>query len=212
MVIGGVVDEAPTASSSTGSSAFAPKRLQGGLQTAAQLREESQRRRAAMEAEKEATRAKAAAARQAQGSDGDGDGNGAEETVYRDKSGRRIDAKAEKAEQKRRQRQELEKEIAKMEWGKGIVQREEKERRQRELEEMAAKPMARYADDADMNDEMKDVQRWNDPAARFLTETSKDKNKGKSRAPARPRYMGPAPPPNRFGILPGYRWVPFCMV
>lgn len=26
-----------------------------------------------------------------------------------------------------------------------------------------------YADDRDLNDEMRDVERWNDPAAAFLT-------------------------------------------
>ena len=63
-----------------------------------------------------------------------------------------------------------------------------------------------------MNAEMREVERWNDPAANFLsvrqirgraTLTSVQKE---TRGPRKPRYQGPAPPPNRFGILPGYRW------
>lgn len=49
---------------------------------------------------------------------------------------------------------------------------------------------------------MKDVDRWNDPAANFLT----TKKKSASSAPRMPRYQGPSPAPNRFGIPPGYRW------
>ena len=191
-MIGSVIEEAPPASS-------APKRLQGGLQTAAQLREEGARRRAAAEAEKEAARQKAAAAGTDQG----------EETVYRDRSGKRIDTKAEKADLQRKKREELEKEMQKMEWGKGLVQREDRERRQRELQDMASRDVARYADDEDMNNEMKDVQRWNDPAARFLTGDSSSKKK--SKGPSRPKYNGPMPAPNRFGILPGYRCVRKCV-
>lgn len=190
-VVGGIVQEAPTASTS---SAYAPKKLQGGLQTAAELREESKRRKAAAKAEREqAERAKAAADYQEE-----------EETVYRDKSGKRIDTKAEKAERARQKRVEMEKEMQKMEWGKGLVQREDREKRQRELEEMANRPVARYADDYEMNQEMKEVQRWNDPAARFLENTT---TKKKSKGPQRPKYSGPMPAPNRFGIPPGYRSV-----
>ena len=74
-----------------------------------------------------------------------------------------------------------------------------------------------------MNDEMRNEIRREDPAAAFLTvrilwssvsfrqcatdydfrlSTQKRKKKG----PQRPKYTGPAPPPNRFGIPPGFRW------
>jgi len=56
------------------------------------------------------------------------------ETVYRDESGRKIDTKAAKAEAARLKREEQEKEARRMEWGKGVVQREELERRKREME------------------------------------------------------------------------------
>lgn len=191
VVVGSIVEEAPTASSS--SSAFAPKRLKGGLQTSAQLKEENARRRQAVEAEREVAKAAKAAADAA---------GGGEETVYRDASGKRIDTKAAKAELARQKRQEMEKEMQKMEWGKGLVQREEKEKRQKEIDDMANKPFARHRDDEEINEELKEVQRWNDPAARFLSST---KEKSKKTGPVRPKYNGPPPPPNRFGILPGYR-------
>jgi len=59
--------------------------------------------------------------------------------------------------------------------------------------------------------------RWNDPAAAFLsvrlplgngladTHHSLVQDK-KKKGPRKPLYTGPPPPPNRFGILPGYRW------
>lgn len=93
-------------------------------------------------------------------------------TVYRDASGQRIDVKLEKAERARLERERVEREMKKMEWGKGLVQREDKEARKREEARVAAKPLARYADDEDMNDELKDQDRWNDPAAAFLTVSS----------------------------------------
>lgn len=122
-----------------------------------------------------------------------------QETVYRDASGRKLDMKAEKAEAARRKREAEEKEAQKLEWGKGIVQREEKERERALMEKERNKGFARHANDGDLNEEQKAKELWNDPAAAFLT---KKRNKG----PRRPEYTGPTPPPNRFGIKPGHRW------
>jgi pre-mRNA-splicing factor CWC26 len=93
----------------------------------------------------------------------------AKETIYRDASGRKIDMKAAKAEAARQKREMEEREAQKMEWGKGLVQREEQEKRRLELEKQKTRGFARYADDKDLNEELKAQDRWNDPAAAFLT-------------------------------------------
>lgn len=123
----------------------------------------------------------------------------AQETVYRDASGRKIDMKLARAEAARKKREKEEKAAQKMEWGKGMVQREEEEKRRLQLEKNKALPFSRYADDKDMNEELMARERWNDPAAAFLTKKT-------SKGPRKPEYRGPPPPPNRFGIKPGYRW------
>ena len=92
-----------------------------------------------------------------------------QETVYRDASGRKLDMKAEKAEAARRKREAEEKEAKKMEWGKGLTQREEKERERAMMEKERHKGFARHADDADLNEEQKAKEVWNDPAAAFLS-------------------------------------------
>lgn len=50
-----------------------------------------------------------------------------------------------------------------------------------------------------MNAELRGLERADDPALAFLT-------KKRDVGPQKPRYSGPPPPPNRFGISPGYRW------
>ena len=49
----------------------------------------------------------------------------AQETVYRDSSGKKIDTKAARAEAARLKRLREEKEAQKMGWGKGLVQKDE---------------------------------------------------------------------------------------
>lgn len=142
----------------------------------------------------------------------------AQETVYRDASGRKIDMKLARAEAARKKREKEDKDAQKMEWGKGLVQREENEKRRIQLEKNKSLPFSRHADDKDLNEELMARERWNDPGATFLTvspnctrchpwfsDYSISQNKG-SKIAKKPEYRGPPPPPNRFGIKPGYRW------
>ena len=69
----------------------------------------------------------------------------AEETIYRDSSGRKIDTKAARAEAARLRREQEEREAKKMEWGKGLVQRDEEEKRNAELEKEKTRGLARSA-------------------------------------------------------------------
>ena len=93
----------------------------------------------------------------------------AQETVYRDSSGKKIDTKAARAEAARLKRLREEKEAQKMEWGKGLIQKDEAEKRRQELEKQRGTAFARHADDKDLNEELKAKELWNDPAAAFLS-------------------------------------------
>lgn len=93
----------------------------------------------------------------------------AQETVYRDASGRKVDMKLARAEAARKKREKEEQEARKMEWGKGLVQREEEENRRSQLEKNRNLPFSRHADDKQLNEELQAQERWNDPAAAFLT-------------------------------------------
>lgn len=166
-----------------------PKRPAGGLQTAAELAESTRK------AKERETKKREQALKELEASQGAG------ETVYRDASGKARDTKSEKAEARRQRERELQKEMERMEWGKGLVQREDKQRRKEELEAAAAAPVARYANDERLNQDQKEQARWNDPMANML---SKPSGSG-SRKKERPAYKGPPPPPNRFNIKPGYR-------
>lgn len=97
------------------------------------------------------------------------DAEAAQETVYRDASGRKIDMKLARAEAARKKREREEKEARKMDWGKGLVQREEEEKRRIQLEKNKSLPFSRRADDKELNEELMARSRWNDPAAAFLT-------------------------------------------
>lgn len=87
------------------------------------------------------------------------------ETVYRDKSGRKVDLKLEKMKKEQEERKKQEEQEARMEWGRGLVQSREREERARQLNELSNAPFARYADDRQLNEDLKQKSRWGDPMA-----------------------------------------------
>lgn len=154
-----------------------------GLQTAAQVAAEMRKKEEA-EARKAAEVAK----------------ENPGETIYRDASGRIINIAMRKAEARKKaeeeERKKREKELA----ARGDVQNAEAARRREKLREAKTMTVARYADDAELNEELKEQGRWNDPAMGFL----RKKKKGRS-VTGKPLYQG-AFTPNRYGIRPGHRW------
>ncbi|OJJ06687.1 hypothetical protein ASPVEDRAFT_56258 [Aspergillus versicolor CBS 583.65] len=123
-----------------------------------------------------------------------------QETVYRDASGRIINVAMKRAEARRVEEDKKIKEAEAKEALMGDVQRQEREGRRQALEEAKAMPLARTAEDEDLNDELKAQSRWNDPAAQFLTKAAAGVSKT-----GKPLYKG-AFQPNRYGIRPGHRW------
>lgn len=127
-------------------------------------------------------------------------GSAAQETIYRDASGRVINVAMKRAEARRKAEEEERKKAEGERAARGDVQNAEAERRRERLRDAKTMSFARGRDDAEMNDELRATDRWNDPAMGFL----KAKKKGKS-VTGKPLYQG-AFQPNRYGIRPGHRW------
>ncbi|KAH8681278.1 Pre-mRNA-splicing factor of RES complex-domain-containing protein [Xylariales sp. PMI_506] len=178
------VDEAPAVLMSDGTHA--------GLQSAATVAAQLARRKRAEEAEFAKMRRHEKEA----------------ETVYRDATGRRVDAGMKRAEARRLAAEAADKEQAAKEALKGDVQVQEAARRRERLEDAKLMAVARRADDEDMNRELKAQTRWGDTMAEFIGKDKGDAvagRAGKKSLKGRPVYQG-ATPPNRYGIRPGYRW------
>jgi pre-mRNA-splicing factor CWC26 len=185
-------DDAPAIVDEDGGEVEGPMMASGamaGLQTADQVtaalkRKEKAERKAMKEAGMDPTAGKA------------------QETIYRDASGRIINVAMKRAEMRAKAEAEERKMADELEARKGDVQRREKEERKQALEDAKVMGVARYADDKALNEELKEVERWNDPMAKMVgTSTSKSK-KGKKGGKT---YQG-AFEPNRYGIRPGWRW------
>jgi pre-mRNA-splicing factor CWC26 len=127
-------------------------------------------------------------------------GSTVQETIYRDASGRVINVAMKRAEARKKaeeeERKKREKEVA----ARGDVQNAEAARRKQKLQDAKTMTIARYADDAELNDELKERGHWNDPASGFL----RKKKAGRS-ITGKPLYKGPFQP-NRYDIRPGHRW------
>ncbi|KAH8359747.1 hypothetical protein KR093_008667 [Drosophila rubida] len=120
--------------------------------------------------------------------------------------GRRArDAAAEDpAEQKRKEAHEQKKKELYDRWGKGLKQLEEQQVRHAEMAHEAAKPVARYANDEDLDRHLREQEHADDPMLQYM-QAKRKKQDQQSNKPVMPVYAG-SYPENRFGIRPGYRW------
>ncbi|KAL2818652.1 Pre-mRNA-splicing factor of RES complex-domain-containing protein [Aspergillus granulosus] len=191
---GGGGDEDPTVVDAEDSDDDGGLRMESGARAGLQTAEQT----AAMVAA-QAKRRKAEEARY-KGPSGDGQG-AQQETIYRDASGRIINVAMKRAEARRVEEEKKVKEVEAKEALMGDVQRRDRDARRQALEEARVMPLARTVDDEDLNEELKAQERWNDPAAQFLT---KGRGGGVS-VSGKPLYKG-AFQPNRYGIRPGHRW------
>lgn len=123
--------------------------------------------------------------------------------VVRDtKTGKKRNLEAEAAEEREKQKRQAELDEKYAKWGKGLKQVEDREEKLKDdLYEMS-KPLARYADDADLDKRLREQEREGDPMLEYIKQ--KQIKEGK-RKPDRPQYQG-SYMPNRFGIKPGHRW------
>jgi pre-mRNA-splicing factor CWC26 len=128
----------------------------------------------------------------------------AQETIYRDASGRIINVAMKRAEARAKAEEEERKKQAAIENAKGDVQRREQDARKQALQDAKVMGVARYADDEKLNDELKERERWNDPMAQLIASKKTTTKGGKSKSSGK-QYQGAAEP-NRYGIRPGWRW------
>ncbi|XP_067826920.1 BUD13 homolog isoform X2 [Heptranchias perlo] len=122
-------------------------------------------------------------------------------TVFRDKSGKKRDLDQERIEHKRKEEEKAAKQEKYAQWGKGMAQEEQQRKNvENALHEMQ-KPLARHIDDEDLDRFLRERERDGDPMAGLIRKKKEAKSKNE-----KPQYRGPAPPPNRFNLYPGYRW------
>jgi len=147
-----------------------------------------------------------------------------QETVYRDRRGRKLDALNEFMRQQAVSEgaaARLDAEVSK--WGMGAKQHQDILARHAEDLAIQEEGFARTIDDPRIDAQRKEALRDGDPMAEYFAKKrakkqSAEEGQGQGqgqgggdtrcgpRKPVRPAYQGPAPRPNRFGITPGYRW------
>jgi pre-mRNA-splicing factor CWC26 len=145
------------------------------------------------------------------------------ETVYRDRKGKKLDMLNEFMRQQAvKAGKEVKLQQAQVEWGRGSVQKQEEVAAKQELEAIAAEPFARTVDKQRLEAMRKEVIRDGDPMAEYFMKKKEQDDEQQTKVaggaggssssssipvkPRKPRYKGPVGLPNRFGLLPGYRW------
>ena len=120
------------------------------------------------------------------------------ETVYRDAQGKATDSRPDKKVVLSEEEQRA--------LNVGRVQREREQAQAAELQRLSESTFARHRDDDQLEAELKEEIRKDDPMAQYAIKKQASKRKAAGIEDTRPVYKGPPPKPNRFGIRPGYRW------
>lgn len=129
------------------------------------------------------------------------------DTVYRQKQTKRKGQKDTEEDQAKKEREAKKTEELKEKYkvmNKGVAQALERKEQLEEMARVAAEPMARARDDDAMNAHLKDVIHAADPMANIIQKKRRDKAIDRGEL-VYPSYQGHWVP-NRFGIAPGYRW------
>ncbi|XP_038635074.1 BUD13 homolog isoform X2 [Scyliorhinus canicula] len=124
-------------------------------------------------------------------------------TIFRDKSGKKRDLDQERIEQKKKEEEKAAKQEKYAQWGKGVAQEQQQRQNVMDALHEMQKPLARHIDDEDLDRFLREKERDGDPMAGLIKKKKEKEAKNKN---VRPVYSGPAPPPNRFNLCPGYRW------
>uniref|UniRef100_A0A1A9X2C0 BUD13 homolog n=1 Tax=Glossina brevipalpis TaxID=37001 RepID=A0A1A9X2C0_9MUSC len=90
-------------------------------------------------------------------------------------------------------------------WGKGLKQIEDYRQQKADEAYEGSKPLARYANDKDLDRLLREKEHHGDPMLEYMRRRRKEKEGDKLAKPSIPVYEG-SYPENRFGIRPGYRW------
>lgn len=128
-----------------------------------------------------------------------------EEEVDETKVRVRKKSKFELLKEEEVKRKKEEKLMKYMEWGKGLVQKKEREEKLEDAIYEADKPLSRYKNDKDLDHLLKGQEREDDPMAEYIRNRNEDGEVKPQKLNA-PKYRGPPAPPNRYGIQPGARW------
>ncbi|KAI6226859.1 BUD13-like protein [Aphelenchoides besseyi] len=127
------------------------------------------------------------------------------EAVHRGGDGRKKRLTREEVERNEREAKKQEELNAKYEAvSKGVAQKEERERKIKEMEQTVQEDFTRHADDKTMNEHLKDQLMGEDDPMMQSISAKRMKIKLKSEF-VYPTYNGQCPV-NRYNIAPGYRW------
>ncbi|XP_075211278.1 uncharacterized protein LOC142318747 isoform X2 [Lycorma delicatula] len=129
-------------------------------------------------------------------------GKGAAPIMRDRKTGQKRDTEKEKQQAIEKAQKSAEQNEKYAKWGRGIKQVEEAAERFANAVHEMSKPLARYADDDDLDKHLKAQEREGDPMLDYIRQKQKE---SVTLLEVKPVYKGSFMP-NRFGIRPGYRW------